>query len=89
MRCIVVCKLSNWQKIWPIVLLIIAIQPEVRFEGLIHALSLAISFRMIGSGEVELHVEELGKGSAEVGGEKGSTIRDDVGRDAMFGKDME
>ena len=56
-RSVIVCKLRNWKEVRPIVLLIVAIDSEVLFQGLVHAFGLSVTLGMITGGEVELHVK--------------------------------
>ena len=56
---IVVCKLHQGQEIRPIILLIIAIGPEILFQSLVSSLSLTVTFWVITGGEVELHIQGL------------------------------
>ena len=63
---VVVCELHEGQKAGPVVLLVIAVYPEVLFKGLISALSLPITFRMIARCEVQLHVKGHAQGLEEV-----------------------
>ena len=57
MGSIVVREFGERKEIGPVVLLVVVVQSEVTFERLVHPFSLAVSFRMICGGEVELHVE--------------------------------
>ena len=56
-RSIVIGKLRDWKKVGPVVLLVVAIDLEVLFKGLIRAFGLSVTFRVVPGGEVELHVE--------------------------------
>ena len=56
-RSIVVSKLCEWEQHEPVVLLIVAVDPDVLFQGLVSALGLTITFRMVPGGEVQLHVQ--------------------------------
>ena len=55
-RSIVVRKLSQGQKVRPIVLLVVAIHMEVLLQGLIHMFCLSVAFRMVSRGEVETDI---------------------------------
>ena len=44
---IVVCELPAWQELEPVVLLVVAIDPDVLFQGLVSVLSLPITFWVI------------------------------------------
>jgi len=45
----------------PIVLLVVAVDPEVLFQCLVRPLCLAIALQVVTAGEVEAHVESLSK----------------------------
>ena len=49
---IVVCELTEWEELVPVVLLVVALDPDVLFQGLVSVLGLPITFRMITCGEV-------------------------------------
>src|SRR5262245_54556242 len=51
-RCVVVGEFGDGKEFFPVVLLIIAINPNVLFQCLISSFRLAVSFRMITGGEV-------------------------------------
>ena len=55
---IVVSKLCKQQQPEPVVLLIVAVDPDVLFQG---ALGLTITFRMVPQGEVQFHVQGRAK----------------------------
>ena len=44
---VVVCKLADWEELVPVVLLVVAVDPDVLFQGLVSALSLPIIFQMV------------------------------------------
>jgi len=69
-------------------LLVVAIDSEVLFQSLISSFSLSITFGMISGSEVKLHVQRSSKGLEEVGYEFCTTIRSDVARDTVLGKDV-
>ena len=50
-RSVVISKLHEWQQPEPVVLLIVAVDPDVLFQGLISALGLTIIFGMVSRGE--------------------------------------
>ena len=52
MRGVVVSKLSKWQEVAPIILLIIDVEAQVLLEDLVDALRLPICLRMIGGTQV-------------------------------------
>ena len=54
---VIVCELCDRKEVRPIVLLIVAIDLEVLFQGLVHAFGLSITLGVISRGEVELHVK--------------------------------
>jgi hypothetical protein len=56
-RSIVVGKLRDGQEFGPIVLLVIAIDPEILLKGLVCPFGLSIAFWMITRGKVESHVQ--------------------------------
>jgi hypothetical protein len=86
---VVVRKLSQGQKVGPIVLLVVAIRTEVLLQGLVHTFCLSIAFRMVSGGEMETDVQSLAKGAEEVGHEFGSAVGSDVGRNAVLREDVE
>jgi hypothetical protein len=51
-RSIVVRKLHEGEELRPVVLLVIAIHPDILLQGLVDSLSLTVSFQMITGGEV-------------------------------------
>ena len=55
--CVVVCELRQWEQVRPVVLLVVAVDPEVLFKCLVGSLCLAIALRVVTRGEVEAHVE--------------------------------
>jgi len=55
-RGVIVCEFGEWKEFGPIVLLIVAIDADILFKGLIGPLGLTIAFRMITGGEVKAHV---------------------------------
>ena len=44
---VVVRKLAEWEESVPVVLLVVTVDPDVLFQGLISALSLPVTFRMV------------------------------------------
>jgi len=77
-RSIVVCKLREWEKSLPIVLLVVAVNLEVLFQCLVGAFGLSIAFRVVSRGEVKLHVESFSKRPKEVRDELRSTVEGDM-----------
>jgi hypothetical protein len=63
---IVIRKLSKWQQLGPVVLLITAIQLEVLFESLVYTFGLTVASGMITQGEMQIHIESLAKGTEKV-----------------------
>ena len=63
---IVVCNLREWEKLFPVVLLVVAVNSDVLFQCLVGAFSLSVAFRMITGGEVKLHVESFSERPEEV-----------------------
>ena len=49
---IVVCEFPEWQELVPVVLLVVAVDPDVLFQGLVSVLGLPITFWMVSQGEV-------------------------------------
>ena len=49
---IVVRKLAEWEELVSVVLLVVAVDPDVLFLGLVSALGLPITLRMVTRGEV-------------------------------------
>ena len=58
-RSVVVGELRKRQKVTPIVLVIVDVDPQVLLQDLIQALCLTVSLRVISGGEVLLDVEEM------------------------------
>ena len=77
-RSIVVCKLREWEKSLPIVLLVVAVNLDVLFQCLICAFSLSIAFRVVSGGEMKLHRESFSERPEEVRDELCATVRGDV-----------
>jgi len=55
-RSIIVSEFCQREEFRPIVLLIVAIDLNVLFQGLIYLFGLSVSLRVITGGEVELHI---------------------------------
>src|SRR5437016_905250 len=81
---VIVSKFSKWEQSIPIILLIITKYPEVLFQGLICTFCLAIAFRMITGGKMELHVECFSEGTENPGDEFRSTIGGDMFWNSVF-----
>ena len=87
-RSIIISKFHQREEFGPIVLLIIAINSNVLFQGLICLFSLSVSFRMITGGEVEFHIQGCSEGLEEVGYKLRATVRGDMRLNAMLGEYM-
>jgi len=59
-------NLVSGEEARPVVLLVIAIDPDVLFQGLISVLSLPVTFQMISRGEMQLHIQCHAEGPEEV-----------------------
>ena len=68
------CELSSREMIDPVVLLMIAEHPEVRFDLLVFTFDFAVALGVIGGGQFDSDTEPLEKGSHESGGKLGTTI---------------
>jgi len=77
---IIECELREWEKLMPIVSLVIAVYAEILFQCLVGAFSLSVAFRVISGSEVKPHVEGFSEMSEEVQDELCS--RSDVTCDA-------
>ena len=86
---VVVSKLHERKQREPVVLLIVAVDPDVLFQGLVSALGLTITFRMVPRGEVQLHVQGCAQRSEEVQDELRTPIASYMGWDAMLREDMD
>ena len=86
---IVVSKLREWEQHEPVVLLIVAVDLDVLFQGLISVLGLTITFRMVPRGEVQFHVQGRAKRSEEVRDELRTPIASYMGRDTMLREDVD
>jgi len=64
---IIVSKFCQREEFRPIVLLIIAINSNILFQGLICLFSLFVSFRVITRGEMELYIQSCSERLEEVG----------------------
>src|SRR5215471_13265786 len=83
-RSIIVCEFRKWKELRPIVLLIIAIDTEVLFKGLIKSFGLPIAFWMITGGKMEFHVQRLTERTEEMRHEFGTPVGGDMRRYTMF-----
>ena len=87
-RSIVVSELRQREEFGPVVLLIIAIDSNVLFQGLICLLGLSVSFGVITGGEMELHIQSCSERSEEVGYKLGASVGSNVRRNTMFRENM-
>ena len=58
-RGIVVGEFTEREETGPVVLLVVAEDPEILLKGLIEPFGLSVAFRVITGGEVNLHVQGL------------------------------
>ena len=77
-RGIVVCELREREKLSPVVLLVVAVNPDVLFQCLISAFGLSVAFRMVTGSEMKLHIESFSERPEEVRDELRSAIGGDV-----------
>jgi len=85
---IIVGEFHQREEFGPIVLLIIAIDSNVLFQGLICLFGLSVGFRMITRGEMELHIQSCSKRLEEVGYKLGALVGGNVRRNTMFRENM-
>jgi len=85
---IVVSKLRQREEFRPVVLLIIAIDSNVLFQGLIRSFGLSVGFRVITGGEMELHIQSCSERSEEVGYKLGASVGSNVRWNTMFRENM-
>src|SRR5277367_930724 len=85
---IVVRKLSEGQEIRPIVLLIVAIDAEILFDGLVHTFSLTVSLGMKCCRQSTLQIHHGCKRIPEMRREDRSTVGDNRFRDAVQANDV-
>ena len=88
-RSVVVRKLRKREEFGLVVLLIVAVNTEVLFQGLVDALRLTVAFGVVTGSEVELHVESFPEGAEEVGDKLRTSVGGDVRRNFVLGEDME
>ena len=77
-RGIIVCELRKQEKLSPVVLLVVAVNPDVLFQCLISAFGLSVAFRMVIGGEVKLHIESFSERPKEMRDELRSVVGGDV-----------
>ena len=86
---VVVSKLREREQREPVVLLIVAVDLDVLFQGLVSVLGLTITFRMVPRGKVQLHVQGRAKRSEEVQDELRTPITSYMGRDPVLREDVD
>ncbi|KAG6863202.1 hypothetical protein C0993_012492, partial [Termitomyces sp. T159_Od127] len=64
------------------------VEAEILFQGLVHLLGLAVSFQVIGGGEVSLYLKGLTQRLSEPGHKEGATVRYDVVQEFVLGEDV-
>ena len=77
-RGIVVCKFHEREKLSPVFLLIVAVNPDVLFQCLISAFGLSIAFRMVTGSEMKLHIESFSERPEEMQDKLHSAVGGDV-----------
>ena len=77
-RGIVVCEFHEREKLSPVVLLVVAVNPDVLFQCLISAFGLSVTFRMVTGGEVKLHIESFSERPEEMPDKLRSAVGGDV-----------
>jgi len=81
---IIVSEFCQREEFRPIVLLIVAIDLNVLFQGLICSFSLSVGFGVITRGEMELHIQSYSKRLEEVGYKLGALVGSNVRPNTMF-----
>jgi hypothetical protein len=69
-------------------LLVVVVDTEELFEGLVSSFSLSVPLRMITRGIMELHIERSSEGAEEPRNKFGTSIGGDVSRNTMFREHM-
>ena len=77
-RGIIVCEFREREKLSPVVLLVVAVNPDVLFQCLIGTFGLSVAFRMVTGSEMKLHIESFSERPEEVRDELRSAIGGDV-----------
>ena len=77
-RGIVVCELHKREKLSPVVLLVVAVNPDILFQCLICAFGLSVTFRMVTGSEMKLHIESFSERPEEMRDELRSAVGGDV-----------
>ena len=86
LRSIIVSKLSERKKRFPVVLLVIVVYLNVLFQYL---LCLTVDFRTIIRGEMKVHIKSFAERSKEIRNKFRTLIRGDITWNAMLWKDMD
>jgi hypothetical protein len=81
-------ELGNWEKITPVILLIVAIDPKILFQGLIDVLRLTVALMVVRSRSVAFDIEQVEKLAGELGDELRAVIRDDVDGESVQSPDV-
>jgi hypothetical protein len=87
-RRVVVNEFGDGELRGPVVLLIVDVNTEVLFEGLIDSFGLPVHLWVISSQQVGLDVERSAQGRPELGDEQFSSVGNDVSREAVFREDV-
>ena len=77
-RGIVVCEFCERKKLSPVVLLVVAVNPDVLFQCLISAFGLSVTFRMVTRGEMNLHIKSFSERPEEMRDELRFVVGGDV-----------
>ena len=80
---IVVYEFRKGEKLVPVILLIVAIDPQILFQRLIYPFCLPIRLGVVRCGPVALDIEPFEQMSGEVRDKLGAPIRDGVDGEAM------
>jgi len=81
---IIVSEFCQREEFGPIVLLIIAIDSNILFKGLIRLFGLSVGFGVITGGEVELHIQSCSERSEEVGYKLRASVGSNMRRNTML-----
>src|ERR1700676_1442227 len=82
-------ELRKQKEAEPVVLLVVAINAEVLFQGLVSALCLSVSFGMISRSKVKLHVKSFPKRSEEMRHKLNASVGGNMRRDSVLRKHVE
>lgn len=85
---VVVGELGERKEVRPVVLLVVAVDPDVLLEGLIRAFGLSVAFRMVSGSEVKADAEEFSERLEEVIDEFDAAVRCNVRGDSVLGEDV-